>query len=32
MEKIRQSGDRSVASGSDKHFFRELSGHQLPPS
>ena len=31
MEKIRQSGDRSVASGSDKHFFRELWGHQLPP-
>lgn len=31
MEKIRQSGDRSVVSGSDKHFFRELWGHQLPP-
>lgn len=31
MEKIRQSGDRSVASGSDKHFFRELWGQQLPP-
>lgn len=31
MEKIRQSGSRSVASGSDKHFFRELWGHQLPP-
>ncbi|TCL53485.1 cell division protein FtsW [Allofournierella massiliensis] len=31
MEKIRQSGERSVASGSDKHFFRELWGHQLPP-
>lgn len=31
MEKIRQSGDHSVASGSDKHFFRELWGHQLPP-
>ena len=31
MEKIRQSGERSVASGSDKHFFQELWGHQLPP-
>ena len=31
MEKIRQSGDRSVASGSDKHLFRALWGHQLPP-
>lgn len=31
MEKIRQSGSRSVVSGSDKHFFRELWGHQLPP-
>lgn len=31
MEKIRQSGSRSVASGSEKHFFRELWGHQLPP-
>lgn len=32
MEQIRQGrGGRSTASGSDKHFFRELWGHQLPP-
>ena len=32
MERIRRSGSgKSASSGSDKQFFRELLGHQLPP-
>ena len=32
MKEVRQSGGgRSAAFGSEKHFFRELWGHQLPP-
>lgn len=32
MEQIRQGrGGRNAASGSDKHFIRELLGHRLPP-